>query len=118
MDQKHARLAAHVLGAEGEDAVARWYERAGYTIVGRNWTCREGELDVIASNSNTVVFCEVKSRASARFADPAASVDFRKQAKLRKAAYRWLQDQPWHDNVRFDVAAVVSGKITVIEDAF
>ena len=67
---------------------------------------------------DTVVFCEVKSRASAGFADPAAAVDYRKQAKLRKAAYRWLQDQSWHESLRFDVAVVVSGKIRVIEDAF
>lgn len=118
MDAKAARLSAHVLGDRGEDAVARWYHRAGYTIVDRNWRCREGEIDVIARKGSTIVFCEVKSRASATFADPALAVNYRKQAKVRTAAIRWLETQAWHDHLRFDVAVVVSGKITMLEDAF
>jgi len=118
MDQTEARLAAHVLGDRGEDAVARWYRKAGYTIVDRNWRCREGEIDVIAKRGSTIVFCEVKSRSSDRFGDPASAVDYRKQAKVRRAAFRWLESRSWHDHLRFDVAVVLSGKITVIEDAF
>ena len=118
MDQTEARLAAHVLGDRGEDAVAQWYRKAGYTIVDRNWRCREGEIDVIARRDSTIVFCEVKSRSSDRFCDPASAVDYRKQSKVRRAAFRWLQSHAWHDHLRFDVAVVVSGKITVIEDAF
>jgi len=98
--------------------VAEWYRRAGFEVVGRNWRCREGELDVIASNGTTVVFCEVKSRSSSAFADPRLAVDHRKQAKVRRAALRWLDSQRWHRHLRFDVATVVGSDITVIEDAF
>ena len=118
MDQKQARPAGHVLGEQGEDAVAAWYRRGGYTIVDRNWRCREGEIDVIAKRDTTVVFCEVKTRSSSRFADPALAVGYRKQAKLRRAAVRWLKNQAWHDHLRFDVALVVNGEITVLENAF
>jgi putative endonuclease len=118
MDQRQAKLAAHVLGSRGEDAVAEWYRKAGYEIVDRNWRCREGEIDVIARDDTTLVFCEVKARASTRFADPAAAVGFRKQARVRRAAFRWLEQQAWHEYLRFDVAIVVGGKVTMIEDAF
>lgn len=118
MDQKQARQSARVLGEKGEDAVAEWYRRAGYTIVDRNWSCREGEIDIIALRKKTLVFCEVKSRSSTRFAEPASAVDHRKQAKVRRAAFRWLETQSWHDHLRFDVAVVVNAKITMIEDAF
>jgi putative endonuclease len=114
----HSWQGARLLGERGEDAAAAWYVHAGYRIVDRNWRCREGEIDVIATNGDTVVFCEVKSRASSRFADPATAVDHRKQAKVRRAAFRWLEDQPWKNQLRFDVAVVVSGRVEVIEDAF
>lgn len=112
------RTSARVLGEKGEDATAAWYVKNGWRIVARNWTCREGELDIVATKDDTVVFCEVKSRASDRFADPATAVDFRKQQKVRKAAFRWLTRQPWHERVRFDVAVVLRGQVRIIEDAF
>jgi len=31
-----------VLGAAGEDAVARWYAGCGYAVLARNWRVREG----------------------------------------------------------------------------
>lgn len=109
---------AKVLGERGEDLAAAWYESEGFQIVGRNWTCREGELDVIARRDKLVVFCEVKSRASDRFADPALAVGYRKQAKVRRAAFRWLEEQPWQQQLRFDVAVVISGRLRLIHDAF
>lgn len=112
------KTCARVLGEKGEDTAAAWYVKDGWRIVARNWTCREGELDIVAIKDDVVVFCEVKSRASDRFADPALAVDYRKQQKLRKAAFRWLARQPWHEQLRFDVAIVLRGQVRIIENAF
>ena len=54
------------LGIAGEDAVARWYEAAAYEVLDRNWRCRDGELDLVVRRDATLVFCEVKTRASTR----------------------------------------------------
>ena len=57
-----AKQAARVLGERGEQAVQSWYAQHGFDIAATNWTCREGELDIVATKGSMVVFCEVKSR--------------------------------------------------------
>ncbi len=118
MVSKHHKTAAQELGDHGEDTVAAWYRKAGYTIVARNWRCFEGEIDIIAQRGRTTVVCEVKTRSSARFMDPALAVGPAKQAKIRTAAFRWLAEHKVQGRVRFDVALVVEGRLRVIEGAF
>jgi putative endonuclease len=96
------------LGAAGEAAVARWYEGAGYRVLDRNWRCAEGELDLVLALDSTVVFCEVKTRASTAFGRPEEAVTARKQQRLRTLALRWLDAHPaGHRRLRFDVASVL-----------
>jgi putative endonuclease len=113
------------LGAAGELAVARWYENLGYTVLDRNWRCREGELDLVLGRDGGVVFCEVKTRRSAAFGAPVEAVTITKQRRLRVLAARWLADHPSTRarDLRFDVASVMaapdgSHAITVLEAAF
>ena len=58
------------LGALGEALAVDHLVRAGLRIVGRNWRCRYGELDVIACDeaTATVVFVEVKTRTGDGYA--------------------------------------------------
>jgi putative endonuclease len=107
------------LGAEGEARVADHYEARGYTLLERNWRCRDGELDLVLRTGRTLVICEVKTRSSAAFGTPAEAVTRVKQAKLRLLARRYLETAPFHPStVRFDVAAVLAGHIEIIEAAF
>jgi putative endonuclease len=109
-----------VLGAHGEAAVAAWYEAQGYEVIARNWRCREGELDLVVRNGRVFVFCEVKTRTSDAFGIPAEAVTRSKQARLRRLAARWLEDDaPVRPReIRFDVAAVLNDEIEVLEGAF
>jgi len=115
------------LGARGEDLAAAWYTSQGYRVLGRNWRCREGELDLVVARSGVVVFCEVKTRRGSAFGLPVEAVTARKQRRLRLLATRWLAEQPpggrGFSELRFDVASVVlpSGaapELEVIEGAF
>ena len=111
--------ARKALGAFGEDKAAAWYERNGYRVVARNWRCRDGELDIVARRGSTVVFCEVKTRASAAFGVPAEAVTAAKQRKLRALAVLWLRATGVRAGaLRFDVASVLGGKLEIIEAAF
>jgi putative endonuclease len=106
----------------GEDAAAAWYRSQGYDVVARNWRAPGGELDLVVVRPalGLVVFCEVKTRSSARYGTGFDAVDRRKQARLRALASRWLatQDRHW-PNLRFDVVAVDSrGHLEVRPSAF
>ncbi len=110
---------SRALGTFGEDKAAAWYEAQGYRVLARNWRCREGELDIVARRGTTVVFCEVKSRASAAYGIPAEAVTPAKQRRLRALAVLWLRATGERaPDLRFDVACVLGGKLTVIEAAF
>jgi putative endonuclease len=106
------------LGRSGEDAAAAWYEEQGYTVVARNWQCREGEIDLIVRQGRTVVFCEVKTRTTDAFGAPVEAITRTKRDRLRRLAVRWLADQPPVREIRFDVVSVLDGRIDVLHAAF
>ena len=88
-----------------------WYVARGYEIVDRNWRVREGEIDVIARDAGSVVFCEVKTRRGDAFGAPVEAVTARKQQRLRLLARLWLADRRRRvPALRFDVASVMPGR--------
>lgn len=100
--------AKDALGRHGEDVAAAYLEQHGLVVLSRNWRCRDGELDVVATDSRRLVVCEVKTRSSTRFGLPAEAVDGRKAARIRRIAQAWMSAYHvrWCE-VRFDVLAVV-----------
>ena len=113
------RFDHRVLGADGEDVVARWYVARGYQVLARNWRCELGELDLVLARDDLIVICEVKTRSSDRFGSPFEAVGPAKRRRLRRLGARWLATGAVRRpvRVRYDVAAVVSRRVEVIEDA-
>lgn len=111
------------LGAAGERLVARFYERAGYEVLDRNWRRREGEIDLVCRRGAVLVVCEVKSRRSERFGTAAEAVTPAKQRRLRRLAGLWLSEHPHLRReggcrqLRLDVATVTRRGVEVIEGA-
>jgi putative endonuclease len=110
------------LGALGEDRAAAWYVDHGYTVLDRNWRCRDGEIDLVCAKGGLVVICEVKARSGGSFGHPAEAVTPGKRRRLRGLAAGWLAEHGRDGRraavVRFDVAAVRGSAVEVIEDAF
>lgn len=101
------------LGALGEQWAVDHLSGQGWTILARNWRCRHGELDVIATEpaTGTLVFVEVKTRTGDGFGGLAYAVPPRKVRRLRRLAGVWLAAQPrrWSD-IRLDVIGVRVGR--------
>jgi putative endonuclease len=108
------------LGASGEDLAAAWYAERGWRVLDRNWRSgRDGELDVIATKGGVLAVCEVKARSSVAFGTPLEAVTPVKQARIRRLTAAYLAASPVRARtVRFDVAAVLDGRLEVVEDAF
>jgi len=94
-------------GRAAEDAAVRHLAALGFEIVARNvWLCG-AELDLVARDGDVVVFVEVRSRSNRRFGSAAATVRWRKIARVARAAQAYLsmhglQRAP----ARFDVVGV------------
>ena len=113
-------------GAWGEEYAAAYLRRRGYRILARNYSCRFGEIDIIAADRHYVVFVEVKLRASDRFVRAGAYVTTAKQARIRTAASLWLAEHETQLQPRFDVIEIYAPDgmatkqpvIRQLEDAF
>ena len=67
------------LGRQGEDVAACYLEKSGYTLLQRNYTCRLGEIDIVALDRDVLVFVEVRSRRSEDYGLAQESVTERKK---------------------------------------
>lgn len=95
------------LGELGERLACEHLERRGLRVIERNYRTRWGEVDVVAADSQTLVFCEVKTRRGG--GSPWEALGERKRRQVRAIARRWLAerpDRPRVPNLRFDAIGV------------
>lgn len=113
------------LGRFGERQAAEYLKKKGYTIREINFSCRAGEIDIIAENKRYIVFAEVKLRKNAVFAEAREFVTVSKQQRIIKTAQLWLLENETDKQPRFDVVEIyapdgAAGKLTInhIENAY
>ena len=95
-------------GQAGEELAADYLKRLGYELLGRNYRCRGGEVDIVARDGATLVFVEVKTRRSTAFGLPQQAVTQFKQRQIARAAQTWLAQHRKHGtSARFDVLSVL-----------
>jgi putative endonuclease len=102
--------ARRFLGRRGEELAAQHLRRRGFQIVERNYRTRWGELDLVAFDGQTLVFCEVKTaRLSPKGLRPFDSLHARKRGQVRRMARQWLRaraSRKHAERVRFDAIGV------------
>jgi putative endonuclease len=116
------------VGQTGEAAAAAAYASRGYRTLARNWRCPIGEIDLVVTRGDLLVFCEVKTRRSDGLGGPFEAVTATKQRRLRALAVAFMASgrvgpRAMGADVRFDVASVTLGPggrpaVHLFEDAF
>ena len=109
----------HVVGVKGEKLALEYLKKQKYKIVEQNFRCSFGELDIVATDGNYIVFVEVKSRKNDAFGLPRQAVDWRKQKVIVQCAKYWLSsNKKTGMPCRFDVVEILGDQITLLKDAF
>ena len=100
----------HKQGEAGEDTALAFLLSQGCTLLGRNWHCIYGEIDLIVKNDDMILFVEVKYSKNRQFGGAAYSITPSKLAKLRKTAEHYLQQHGLsHAPCRLD-AVLIQGE--------
>lgn len=108
------------VGAHYERLAAEYLEKNGVEILGRNFRCSQGEIDLIARDGAYLVFAEVKYRSRLGFGAPAEAVNLQKQRRIRNAARYYLYKNQKKEEIpcRFDVISMLGDEICWIKNAF
>jgi putative endonuclease len=101
-------------GKKGEEQAAAALESAGMRIIAKNFRSKEGEVDIIALDGETVVFVEVKAWSVYGIEDLQYTVNIKKQGKIIKTAKYFLSENREYSNmaIRFDVVFIKNNKIS------
>ena len=112
-------------GDAAEDRALSWLQQRGLTLLQRNYrvargpNARGGEIDLVMRDADgTLVFVEVRARASASHGGAAASISAAKQRSLVLAARHFLASYASPPPCRFDVLAIDDGQVQWLQAAF
>ncbi|TDR20820.1 YraN family protein [Marinicella litoralis] len=111
-------------GQIAEHKAEHFLLKQGLTLLVRNYQTKAGEIDLIMSHQQALVFVEVRYKSNTEWAHPAESVTVQKQRKIIKAAKHYLlkHDPTGRKACRFDVIAMSgeleSPKINWLQHAF
>lgn len=109
-------------GSRGEAYVAQFLEKKGYTIIGRNYKKKFGEIDLIAQKNQELVFVEVKTRRS-EFIEAENLISPAQQRKIIATAKAYIAEYDLIEYAwRFDAALLIGHPphqmLTYIPNAF
>jgi putative endonuclease len=107
-------------GKLGEELARTELKKKGYKIIGTNYRCRRGEIDIVARQQDCLVFIEVRAKTGTAYGSPEESVTPQKKQRLVSAAMDYLNShQGLPENWRIDFVAVeldpLTNKATRIE---
>ena len=115
------------IGKTAEDKTVLFLRKNGFSVIKRNYSCRFGEIDIIAEKDGFIVFVEVKARKENSLVSPLEAVDSAKLQRIMLTAEDYISKTECELQPRFDIAQVTvkekqSGEIAYslryLENAF
>ena len=105
-DPKHKKK----VGALGESMACRFLVKRGFKVLGRNYSKKWGEIDIVAEKSQIIHFVEVKtvvSHETDRYR-PEENVHYQKLKRLSRVIQTYLLDKKvsYETEWQIDVMAV------------
>ena len=95
------------LGAKGEKIAARFLRGKKFKIRQMNYTCKLGEIDIIAEQNGIIVFVEVKTRRSTKFGPPESAINYAKRNRISRVALHYIKEKNLIGHLcRFDAVAI------------
>ena len=97
------------IGRIGENIAVKYLKRHGYKIIDRNFRSRRwGEIDIVATKNNTLVFVEVKTRVGTEHGEPVEAVTpFQLRALKRTGQHYKTENPDTPEAFRIDVVSIV-----------
>ena len=103
-------------GIIGEKIAQKYLKDNKYEIIENNYYTRNGEIDIIASKNNYIIFVEVKTRTNEKYGKPSESVNNTKKIHMKRSAAIFLKENSFSRfTIRFDVIEVymINGKCKI-----
>ena len=96
------------IGQKGEKLAQEYLIKNGYKILDTNvWFSRLCEIDIIALDKNTLVFCEVKTRKTNICGSPFEAITKSKYQNIKKGFFFYLQENPNYKKFRIDAISII-----------
>lgn len=112
-------MSIYTTGLLYELRAAHYVKKRGYRILEKRFRARDGEIDLIARDGETIVFIEVKARPNGRIGRGIEAVHYDKQRRIRSAAQAYLYRKKMNDALcRFDILEFSRAGVVYMENAF
>jgi putative endonuclease len=110
------------IGNSGEDSAALFLENGGFLIIKKNFRTRGGEIDIIATQGEVLVFVEVKTSTKFPCDSLEYSIDRKKRERIIESSKYFLFQFPEYEDytIRYDIIFVSKRdcKVIHIKNAF
>lgn len=106
MSDQNKKTQKRLFGDRGESIACGYLVNRGYKIIKRNYSCRFGEIDIVAKKDDNLVFVEVKTRKGTFFGEPQEFVDYRKLERMNMAIDCFLSFYNIKDNHNFRIDVI------------
>src|SRR3989304_3418392 len=91
------------LGRYGEELATKYLQKQGYKIIERNFQKRYGEIDIIARDSETLIFVEVKTRIGDKYGPPEEAItSWKLKALVRSVQFYKMLHPELPESLRID----------------